>query len=371
MHRRLSICFLIYTLIVLASSSCTTASKSSGTYGYDPSQAHIDELFFIEGQLCQHLRKIFQDSNGDLWFGTNVYGLMHYDGDTLRYYNEEDGLGGGRITGILEDKERRLWVATHNGLSMHKLSMRDHDAVVRFKTYNAENYFLSNDNWSLFIDSKEEIWLGTIDGVVKFDGERFTKFPVLKGAVPDTTSILSYDRIVSIMEDKNGHMWFAIDGFGITIYNPEMEEEGAFRFLTEENGLQDNNIANLMRDSRGDLWIGSMFGGMSKYDGMNFTHYAKEGIVSGPETYALYEDSKGQIWFASENFGVYMYDGQSFLNLYTEEGLQTNGILSIYEDKEGRIWFGGWGGLFRYDPSGILSDDIRLIVPVTRDGPWE
>ncbi len=56
----------------------------------------VDPLFFIDGQLCQHVRKIFQDRSGNLWFGTNVYGLMRFDGDTLVYFDEKDGLGLGR-----------------------------------------------------------------------------------------------------------------------------------------------------------------------------------------------------------------------------------------------------------------------------------
>jgi len=45
-----------------------------------------------------HLRKIFQDSKGNLWFGTNVYDLMMYDGDTLRYITKKEGFSGGRVT---------------------------------------------------------------------------------------------------------------------------------------------------------------------------------------------------------------------------------------------------------------------------------
>jgi len=77
----------------------------------------VDPLFYIDGQLCQHVRKIYQDRSGNLWFGTNVYGLMRYNGDTLEYFGERDGLGRGRITGIVEDKYGNVWFGTYNGLT--------------------------------------------------------------------------------------------------------------------------------------------------------------------------------------------------------------------------------------------------------------
>ena len=77
----------------------------------------VDPLFYIDGQLCQHVRRIFQDRSGDLWFGTNVYGLMRYNGDTLEYFSENDGLGGGRITAIVEDKEGNVWFGTYGCLT--------------------------------------------------------------------------------------------------------------------------------------------------------------------------------------------------------------------------------------------------------------
>jgi len=78
-----------------------------------------DPLFYIDGQLCQHLRKIFQDKNGDLWFGTNVYGLMRYNGDTLEYFSDKEGLPGGRITGIVEDEKGNIWFGSYGGLTKY------------------------------------------------------------------------------------------------------------------------------------------------------------------------------------------------------------------------------------------------------------
>jgi ligand-binding sensor domain-containing protein len=309
-----------------------------------------DPLFYIDGQLCQHLRKIFQDKKGDLWFGTNVYGVMRFNGDTLVYFDEKDGIGNGRITGILEDIEGMLWFGTASGLSKF-------DGTT-FTNFSKEDGLLHSEIWSLTLDSKGIFWIGTTEGVYRFDGEKFTPFSIPKADIKDAVTVYSFGRISSILKDKQGVLWFGTDGYGISKYDGR-----TFTHITKEDGLPGNNISDLMEDKNGNIWIGTMFGGVSKYDGTSFTNFTQDGIITGVETGGFFEDTSGNIWFAAENHGVYKYDGSSFTKFNKEDGLNTNGVLSIFKDKEGRFWFGGWGGLFRFDGKSFTS--------VTRDGPWE
>lgn len=342
-----------------------TLVEENQTVNQDAEIPWIDPLFFIDGQLCQHVRKIFQDKSGNLWFGTNVYGLIRYNGDTLEYFTEKDELGGGRITGIVEDDKGNVWIGTYAGLT--KFDGRS------FTTYTEKDGLLNKEIWSLIIDTKGIFWIGHNAGISRFDGKEFTTFPIPKAHVKDTTTVYSYDRITSIIEDRKGNFWFGTDGFGICKYNPKVEPEGTdktFTLLTKEDGLPDNTIYDLMEDSHGNLWIGTFFGGVCKYDGVKFTNFTNTGLINGVEVSGFFEDSSGDIWFAAENFGVYYYDGTSFTNYNADNGLITNGILCIYEDREKRFWFGGWGGLFRYDPSALLRPDGETFFTVTKNGPW-
>jgi streptogramin lyase len=112
------------------------------------------------------------------------------------------------------------------------------------------------------------------------------------------------------------------------------------------------------------MWIGSFYGGVSRWDGTAFTHFTQEGLIQGPEAYNLYEDSHGNLWFTAEGFGVYRYDGKRFQQFTTEDGLTSNVTLSILEDNKGQLWFGSWQGLSIYD--GQTFRDAQELEPWTR-----
>ena len=347
-----SLLVLVVMLVYMVVSSCNGQGEPGNASHTVDSAASVDDstyndpLFFIEGQLCQHLREIYQDKSGNLWLGTNVYDIMRYDGVKLEYIKEVDG---GRITAIVEDDKGNVWFGTYKGLIKYDGK--------RFTGYTENDGLLNNEIWSLCLDSKGVIWIGNNKGVSVFDGKEFSTIHVPKGEVKDTNTIYSYDRIVSIVEDKDGCLWFGTDGFGVCKYDGNV-----FKNYTTKDGLCDNTISEMLVDSKGNIWIGTFWGGVSMYDGKTFTNFTKDGIITGVEVGAFFEDNNGDIWLAAENNGVYKYDGKQFTNLYKEAGLITNGILSIYRDKQNRFWFGGWGGLFRYDG--------KTFTPVTKEGPW-
>lgn len=328
----------------------TQSNASSVPFPMRHGSNNKDALFFIEGQLCQHLRKITQDKNGDLWFGTNVYGLMRYDGDTLIYFDDKNlPFDFGRVTGFVFDKDSVLWISSYEGLTRYDGKS--------FKRYGEKEGLLSNETWCLTLDSKGIFWVGTTKGVSTFDGHTFTTFDVPKPNITNPHTVFAQDRIVSIVEDKKGNMWFGTDGFGIIRYNSK-----TFTHFTTEDGLCDNTIHEMKLDAKGHLWTGTFYGGVSLYDGQTFTNFTKDGKITGEEVSGFYEDKKGNMWFAAENHGIYCYTGDGFIQYNEKDGLNTNSILSIFEDKEGRFWFGGWGGLFRFDG--------KTFVSVTKEGPW-
>ena len=314
-----------------------------------PVTQYTDSMFFIEGQLCQHLREIYQDTKGNLWFGTNVYDLMMYNGDSLIYIIEEDGFSGGRVTGFAEDSSGHLWIASSSGLNRYDEGM--------FTLLNEDDGLENNEIWSILIDADDTIWIGHNAGLSRFDGEIFETIEISNPDISDPNTVYSADRITAIAQDQDGNLWLGTDGYGIIRYDGNQ-----FKHYTMADGLVDNTINDLKVDIDGNLWIGTFFGGVSKYDGTKFHNYTSDGLVNGVEVGGFYEDVNGDIWFAVENNGIYKYDGDKFLH-YPKAQFSEGSILSIFRDREDRLWLGGWGGLFR------MMDD--RFTPVTSDGPWD
>lgn len=315
-----------------------------------------DQLYFLDGQLCAWVRNIHQDKKGHLWFASNHLGMMRYDGDTLEYFDEEAGLGGGRVTDIVADEQGHFWVGTASGLSRYNGES--------FTNLGKEDGLPQPEIWSLMRDNKGIIWIGTMEGVYHFDGKNFSPFPLPKIIVKDTNTILSHNRMGCMMQDSKGVVWMGLDGLGILKYDPAAKDQAdAFTTISKKDGLCDNNISYILEDKNGNVWISTMFGGISKYDGKTFHNYTLDGEIKGVEVSRIYEDKNGDIWFAAEHNGIYRYDGKSFQHYDKNDGLETGGMLCMMKDKEDRFWFGGWGGLFRFDGERFAS--------VTKDGPWD
>ena len=221
--------------------------------------------------------------------------------------------------------------------------------------------------FDVFQDHRGHLWIGTENGVSRYDGITFTTFTTEDG--------LAHDLVYAIAEDRNGNLWFGTRGGGISRY------DGAeFTTFTTEDGLAHDNVLALLVDWDGRLWIGTEGGGVSRYDGKRFTRFTTRDGLGADEVWAIWEDAKGDLWFGTEGGGVSRYDGAEFTTFTTEDGLGHNWIRAIGEDGEGDLWFGTYGGgVSRYDgrsfetftaEDGLGDDWVYAITMDQRGGMW-
>ena len=319
-------------------------------------------------QIADYVRRIFEDSQGNLWLGTNALGVGRYDGDTLVYFSIDEGLSASQVTGILENQRGNIWFSTTGGVSMYDGE--------RFTNFTEKDGLSSNAVWSIYEERGGTIWAGTEKGLCRYkpeEGAKFSAFTLPPADVPNPKPRFSTKLVSSIMEDRSGNLWFGTDGVGVYRYDPSAEKTDGKQFthFTIKDGLCDNSIVCIIEDMEGNLWFSSRFGGLSRYNpavatasGKSFANFTVEGgDIGNNEVWTMMEDRVGNIWFSSEGYGIYRFKDNQLSNFGKAEGLPILAVQSIFEDRQGRLWIGGGGGLYFFDE--------KKIIEFTRDGPRE
>lgn len=362
-------------LILLSCALGSVCSAQDGTHGPPAEIPPTDSLIFkpveevhnFDAQIGEFVRRILQDDKGHLWFGTNGFGVCRYDGERVTYFSTQDGLGGTQITGIQQDAAGDIWISNSGGVARF-----DGESITNYTT---DDGLSSTSVWSLFIDRDGTVWAGTTRGICRFDGTRFVPFVIPPSPVQDPQSRFSPVLASSIYQDRDGNMWFGMDGTGVCKWdassplrqapgNALASDDASFTYFTTQDGLCDNSIVCVLQDHSGHMWFSSRFGGVSRTDdvGVSFMNLTAPDDIGDNEVWTLFEDSSGAMWFVSEGFGIYRYDEGTLTNFAEDEGLPFLAPQCIFEDREGRFWVGGYGGLFRRDGD--------TFVNVTRAGPW-
>jgi len=299
--------------------------------------------------ISAFVRRIFEDSKGNLWFGTNGDGVCLYDGRAPGYFSISKGFGGVAVRGIVEDPDRNVWFATEGGVTRF-----DGDS---FRNFTTADGLPHDDCWAILVDRAGTVWVGTYGGACRLVGDRFEPFALPPAAEVDPMRGVSSLTIVrDIMEDRAGHLWFATED-RVCRYDGSALSE-----ITVRDGLCDRSINCVLEGHDGDLWFATHNNGICRFDGTSFVNVNEQEGLSGTEGWDLFEDRDGNLWFTLEHEGVYRYDGTSFEQFDAARGLESPAVQCIYQDRAGRIWAGGYLGLYRLEG--------ERFVAVTRDGPW-
>ena len=313
----------------------------------------------VDSQIGEYVVDLFQDSKGNIWFGTLEKGVAKFDGNNLKYLTIKDGLPSNRITNVIEDNMGNLWFGTGAGLSKF-------DGKI-FTNYSEKDGLCSDMVSNLFIDSKGNFWIGTWGGVCKFNGTGFEKLPIPYPKIETKINPDTKDWITSITEDKKGNIWFGRDGYGASKFNGN-----SFVHFTTKEGLNSNNVQSIIEDKKGNIWIGTRVaekdnfdtdkrfgkGGLNKYDGNTFVHFPELEGLNENDVYSIYKDNSNDLWISTISNGVYNYTDNRFINYK----VPTSTVVFL-KDIKGTVWLGCAGGLFKIDKHGETKN-------VTTNGPW-
>ena len=346
---------ILLTLLTILSVSCNSQGKKTEIVEIENSTGQKEAT-----QIGEYVVETFQDSKGNLWFGTLEKGVAKYDGNKLTYLTTKDGLPSNRITIVIEDKAGNLWFGTGAGISKYDGKS--------FKNFSEKDGLCSDMISYLLIDSKGNFWIGTWGGVCKFDGNQFQNFPVPYPEIETKINPDTKDWITSIAEDSKGNIWFGRDGYGASKY-----DGNSFVHFTTKEGLNSNNVQSIAEDKEGNIWIGTRVaekdnidtdkrngnGGLNKFDGNKFFHFPDVKGLNENDVFTIYKDKSNDLWISSTSNGVYNYKNNEFINYEVPTS-----TMSFLKDNTGNIWLGCAGGLYKIDQNGKT-------INIMTNGPWK
>ena len=251
-------------------------------------------------------------------------------------WKSENGLPQNTITAITQTPDGFIWLGSKEGLI--RFDGRE------FIEYNSKNTpeLKSDDIRTLLTDTKGVMWIGTNGGgLVSFQMGDFKNFNTEQG--------LADNAVWSLFEDSKGSIWVGTGGGGVSILR-----DNKFKTIDTSLGLSGNYIWSITEDWNGAVWVGTDGNYTSRITGDSIRVFSESDGYPGDYTMASLTDDDGNLWFGAAGVGLVKYDGKIFKTYSDREGIPQNLIWRIIQDKQGSLWMATDGGLLKYS-NGIFD----------------
>jgi len=275
-------------------------------------------------------------------------------------YTTADGLPQSSILFVVQSGDGYLWLGTYEGLARFD--------GIRFEVFDKGNLagMKSNSIKALFHDSRGRLWIGTPNGLLRYQNGSCRVYT--------TEDNLTSNFILSVYEDRARTIWV-----GTTRGLNRLERE---RFVpyTATEGLSHEYILALAEDAAGRLWIGTGGGGVNVLENGRFIPYTTANGLPNNDIRTLYRDREGRLWIGTSGSGLVEWQEGRFKTYSRAEGLTNDDIRAIYQDREGTLWVGTNGGglnclrkgaaTFANARQGMTNSFIRSILEDHEGSLW-
>ncbi|MBQ9538288.1 MAG: hypothetical protein IJU95_03370, partial [Treponema sp.] len=330
-------------------------------------------------------RKVFEDSGGNIWVGSNDEGAYRLatDGSILKL-DMSDGLPNNSIRAFTEDQNGDIWIGTASGVAYYTPSG---EIIIPegLEKYGEQSILVQ----CLYCDTAGRVWLSSLNpgSTYVYSSGSFSRFKGFQSmlAEPTVSSIMQeqsgafwygiaphyavrtdgkggeqvYDLsfgdsastiVGNIFQDSTGNIWFSMDR-GLVIMH-----HGQLCYYDIQQGLIDNNVNCVFEDKEGNIWICTDRGGLEKLTLSKFRTVSTESTVN-----AIVEDTKRAIAWLGTDTGLlcYRYSDNTFHENALTEVCKNCRIRHVGFDKEGRLLVSTYGpqGQFRLTVTGGNSAD--------------
>ncbi|MEM8486380.1 MAG: two-component regulator propeller domain-containing protein [Bacteroidota bacterium] len=304
-----------------------------------------DGLFKPGGGVVNVFDIVHASTSDQMYIATAWGGIFAFNGyEFNRILKDEGDL---YVRQMLEISPNKYVFGTHEGLRSYAPDSAVHDPV----TFNYKEW-----NIALAQDDDGFLWTGkgfTGGGLSKYDvhtGERIAHYTLEDG--------LSDEQVWALYDTPQG-LWVGTSA-GIVLF-----EEGVFRDVHQELGLENSGIYNIYEDRAGNLWFAGS-NGVYHREADKLTHYTSEGVfeleagswqlvtdrlkLPDNSVWAVYQTDDDKMWFGTQSRGVIAYDGIAYSKIDARDGLAGGHVMKINADASGMLWIATFdGGLTGYE----------------------
>lgn len=297
--------------------------------------------------------------------------------------NMTSGLSHNSALCLLEDHNGLLWIGTQDGLNKY-----DGTNFEIYKHIFGDSSSLVNNHINcLFESQNHEIWIGTADGLCMYN-PKTNKFKTFSLS-PNSNQSDSY-YIRTIYETDDGELWIGATK-GVYIFDRNRNNY-SFKLVQPRHSDLANNVRKIYQDRKGSIWLGTS-NGLYKKVGDGFERYVldDENSTERKTVRELVESKDGLLWVGTENNGVYVLNIQEqsqkpSLTINTgNSNLPSNIVRTIFFENENEVWIGTFGGLCIYNrltkgctnysysnttSGGMSNNSVHDIIRDSQGGIW-
>lgn len=244
------------------------------------------------------------------------------------------------------------WIILFFLFFTHSLLFSKTDSDFHFKKIQVDDGLSENTIYSILQDSKGYMWFGTKDGLNRFDGNRFRIF---RHDVRKSNS-LGNNFVRCLVEGDQGYLYIGTDA-GLYVMDTVEETFTKINDKTSDGTEISSAVNTIYIDNKGNIWIGTMYQGIFKYDPhkkelkkIELSKYT----LGLNASWVIYGDRSGTVWIGNR-LGLMRYNNDTGKldpvdSMFSLAENPQHEILSILEDNKGNFWLGTWAnGLRLYD----------------------
>jgi ligand-binding sensor domain-containing protein/signal transduction histidine kinase len=343
------------------------------------------EAYPLPDRLDFKPRQLLRDRDGGLWIGASVdHGLLHVHQGRTDRFTPSEGLSGGAVSALLQDREGNVWVATVEGLDRFRefavptisraegLSsggvssiLASPDGTMWFGTDEGLNrwnnghittYRSDHQVHSLFQDDRGQLWIAADRGLSVLQSDRFVPIRSMPNGI-----------VYAIAGDSPGSVWISHDDGLFHLRRARVVERIPWSALGRKNAA----TALLSDPLQGGLWLGFREGGVLYLEAghVRASYAGPEGLGDGPVN-GLHIDPDGTLWAATERGLSHVKNGR-VATLSSKNGLPCDTVHWMMEDDAHSVWVYtacGLARILRRELDAAAADSRRTIQAAVFDG---